>query len=98
MLRRRRQGRGRVLAGDRGILSRSENSFTRLPASDARPQSTVAGRVAPLIEVPDAHVQVAGVPALAGVTCAVYRNELSGQTAPTGAGKGTLFNCLTHLY
>ena len=79
-------------------MSCSENSFTRLPASDARPQSTVAGRVAPLIEVQDAHVQFGGVRALAGVSCAVYRNEICGLIGPNGAGKTTLFNCITRLY
>ena len=52
----------------------------------------------PLLEVRDVAVRFGGIVALDGVSFDVASGSIVGLIGPTGAGKTTLFNCLSRLY
>ena len=56
------------------------------------------GAGGPLLSVRDLCVRFRGITALDGVSFDVQRGQISGLIGPHGAGKTTLFNCLSRLY
>jgi branched-chain amino acid transport system ATP-binding protein len=53
---------------------------------------------APLLEVRDVHLRFGGVVALAGVSLAIRRGQISAIIGPNGAGKTSLLNTFSGLY
>src|SRR6187401_2136817 len=61
-------------------------------------QAQLAQGSSPLLAVRDVSVAFGGIIALNGVSFDMHKGAILGLIGPTGAGKTTLFNCLSRLY
>src|SRR5258708_2381992 len=61
-------------------------------------QAQLARGAYPLLAVRDVSVVFGGIVALNGVSFVLHQGQILGLIGPTGAGKTTLFNCLSRLY
>src|ERR1700741_1973732 len=61
-------------------------------------QAQLAQGTAPLLAVRDVSVVFGGIVALNGVSFDMHKGQILGLIGPHGAGKTTLFNCLSRLY
>src|SRR5271155_2764863 len=61
-------------------------------------EAHMAPAASPLLAVCDVRVVFGGIVALNGVSFDMRQGQILGLIGPTGAGKPTLFNCLSRLY